>query len=106
MISRRNKQRAKKANQASLLSVGDNCQTLISVQKVVRAGNIVVQDEKNPHIRTLETFEMDSDQAGREQWCVHNGHVDLSRRNRSSFQLAGTVSGQAAFDKAGSIVQR
>ena len=26
---------------------------LISMQKVVRAGNVVVLDEKNPHIRTL-----------------------------------------------------
>ena len=41
----------------------------------------------------------DSDQDGREQRSVHNGHVDLHRRNRSSFQLAGTVSGQTAFDK-------
>ena len=40
-----------------------------------------------------------NDQAGREHWCVFNGHVDLLRRNRSSFQLAGTVRGQAAFDK-------
>ena len=30
---------------------------------------------------------------------VRDGHVDLSRRNRSIFQLAGTVSGQAAVDK-------
>ena len=30
---------------------------------------------------------------------VHNGHVDLPRRMRSSFQLPGTVSGQTAFDK-------
>ena len=28
-------------------------------------------------------------QAGREQCCVHNGHVDLPRRDRSSFQLTG-----------------
>ena len=30
---------------------------------------------------------------------MHSGHVDLSRRNRSCFQLAGTVSGRTAFDK-------
>ena len=40
-----------------------------------------------------------SDQAGREQRCVHDGHVDLPCWNWSGFQLAGTVSGQAAFDK-------
>ena len=30
---------------------------------------------------------------------VYTMDMDLPRRNRSSFQLAGTVSGQAAFDK-------
>ena len=40
---------------------------LISMQKVVRAGNIVVLDEKNPHIRNTRDG---TDQAGREQWCV------------------------------------
>ena len=30
---------------------------------------------------------------------VHHGHVDLPRSNRSSCHLAGTVSGQTAFDK-------
>ena len=46
---------------------------LISMQKVVRAGNIVVLDEMNPHIRnTRDGTEI---KLGREQWCVHNGHV-------------------------------
>ena len=29
------------------------CQTLFSMQKVVRAGNTVVLDEKNPHNRNI-----------------------------------------------------
>ena len=41
---------------------------IISMQKVVRAGNIVVLHSRR-----------NSDQAGREQWCVHNAHVDLPR---------------------------
>ena len=46
-----------------------------------------------------KTSTRDDDQAGREQRSVHNGNVDLHGRDRPSFQLAGTVSGQAAFDK-------
>ena len=46
---------------------------LISMQKVVRAGNIVVVDEEKPHTRNTR------DQVGREEWSVRTGHVDLSR---------------------------
>ena len=49
---------------------------LISVQKVVRAGNVVVLDEKNPHIRNTRDGTV---YIGCEQRCIHNGHVDLSR---------------------------
>ena len=49
----------------------------ISMRKIVRAGNIVVLDEKKPHIRNIR--DGNSDQAGREQWCAHKGHVDLPR---------------------------
>ena len=43
--------------------------------------NTVVLDEKNPHIRNIQGW--NSDQVGREQRCVHDGHVDLPRWNRS-----------------------
>ena len=49
---------------------------LISIQKV-RAGNIVVLDDKNPHIRNTRdgtVIKLDVN-----KWCVHNGHVDLPR---------------------------
>ena len=62
---------------------------LISMQKVVRAGNTVV----------LEYSRCNGDQAGRAQRSVHDGHVDLSRRNRSRFKLAGTVIDQSAIVK-------
>ena len=41
------------------------CQTLVSMQKVVRAGNMVVLDEKNPHIRNISEWKRY--EAGREQ---------------------------------------
>ena len=45
-------------------------------------------------IRTFDTYrDGTSDQAGREQRSVHDGHVGLHRSNGSNFQLAGTVSG-------------
>ena len=116
VISRRSNQRAKKVNQASLLSVESShslspkkivevkdkwvtvrvtmdsgaaghvmqgvqrCITFRSAnvvnpslqcKKVVLAGNIVVLGAHSKHSRR------NSDQAGRERWCVHNGHVDL-----------------------------
>ena len=71
---------------------------LISMQKVVRARNIVVLDEKNPHIRNIRDRTMIKLDVNNER-CVHNGYVDLPQRNRSSFQLPGTVSGQTAFGK-------
>ena len=64
------------------------------MQKVVRAGNVVVLSEKNLHIRNIR-----DDQAGREQRSVHDGHVGVHRRNGSIFQLAGKVIGQAAFNE-------
>ena len=68
-----------------------------SMQKVLRSGNNLVLEKKIPHFRKHSRRK--SDQAGREQWSVHNRYVDSSRRDRSSFQLAGTESGQTAFDK-------
>ena len=44
-------------------------------------------------IRTLEIFEM------AQRRSVHTGLVDLSRRNMSSFLLAGTVRSPTAFSK-------
>ena len=69
----------------------------ISMQKVVRAGNIVVLDEKNPHIRNIRdgtVIKLD----------VSNGVYTMDMwicfdETGPVFQLAGTVSGQAAFDK-------
>ena len=152
VISRRNKQRAKKANQAPLLSV-ENSHSLspkkvvevkdkwvkvrvtmdsgaaghvmpetmfprvklerkTSPKKFVAANGEQIKDlgenipfKTNERIQRCITFRSatvvnpswkhrragckesahskrsrwDSDQAGREQWCVHNGHVDLSR---------------------------
>ena len=60
---------------------------LISMRKVVQAGNVVV------HIR--DTWRWQSHQAGCEQRGVHHGHVSVPRRNWSGFQLAGTVSGSS-----------
>ena len=56
---------------------------LISMQKVVRAGNIVVLDEKNPHIS--KHSRRNSDQAGREQWCVHNGTCGFASMKQVQF---------------------
>ena len=67
------------------------------MQKVVRAGNKVVLDEKE--LAHSKYSRWNDDQAGREQRCGQNGHVDLLRWNRSSFQLPGTASGQTAFAK-------
>ena len=67
---------------------------LISMQKIVRAGNVVVLDEKNPHIRNIRDGTV-------KKLDANNGvyTMDLSGRDRAGFQLAGTVSGQTAFDK-------
>ena len=67
------------------------------MQKAVRAGNTVVLDEKNPHIRNIRdetTIKVD----------VNNGVYTMDMwicldETGPVFQLAGTVSGQAAFDK-------
>ena len=45
---------------------------LISVRNMVKAGNVVVLDEKNPQIRN-------SHEAAREQRSVHHGRVGVSR---------------------------
>ena len=64
-------------------------------KKVVRAGNTDVLDEKNPHIRNTRdgtVIKLD----------VNNGVYTMDMwicLDMSSFQLAGTVSGHAAFDK-------
>ena len=47
----------------------------ISMHKVVRAGNTVVLDEKESAHPKHPGW--NSDQAGREQRCAHDGHVDL-----------------------------
>ena len=68
----------------------------ISMQKVVQAGNTVVVDEKNPHIRNIRdgtTIKLD----------VNSGVYTMDiwiclNETGPVFQLAGTVSGQAAFD--------
>ena len=70
---------------------------LISMQKAVRAGNIVVLDEKNPHIRNIRDGTMT-------KMDVNNGVYTVDMRicldeTGLVFQLAGTVSGQPAFDK-------
>ena len=72
----------------------------ISTQKVVRPGNTVVLDEKNPHIRNIR----DGTVIKLDVISVHKGHVGSFRCNRSSFQLAGTVSGHTAFDKLVGLV--
>ena len=67
------------------------------MQKAVRAGNIVVLDGKNPHIRNTRdgtTIKLD----------VNNGVYTMDMwicldETGLVLQLAGTVSGQAAFDK-------
>ena len=67
------------------------------MQKVVQAGNTVVLDEKNPHIRNTRggtVIKLD----------VNNGVYTMDMlicldETGLVFQLAGTVSGQAAFDK-------
>ena len=60
----------------------ERCEALISMEKVVRAGNVVVLDEKNPRIRN-----------NRDMWvCLdETGPV---------FQLARTVSGSSVTNKA------
>ena len=70
---------------------------LISTRKIVQTGNVVVLDEKNPHIRnnrdgTVIKLDVNSGVYTVDIWvCLdETGTV---------FQLAGTASGQAAFDK-------
>ena len=60
---------------------------LISMQKVVQAGNIVVLDEKNPHIRNTRDGTMVKMDVNNGVYTM--GHVDLPRRNRSSFSWQG-----------------
>ena len=70
---------------------------LISRQKVVRTGNIVVLDGKNPHIRntrdgTVIKLDVNTGVYTVDMW------IGLDETGQL-FQLAGTVSGQAVFDK-------
>ena len=70
------------------------------MQKVVRAGNIVVLDEKNPHIRNTSRWSIVI-KAGREQRSVHNGRVDcLDKCQRSSFHLTGASEWPNRFRQA------
>ena len=68
-----------------------------SMQKVARAGNVVVLDAKNPHIRntrdgTVIKLDVNNGVQTMDMW------VRLDKK-RSSFKLAGTESGQTAIDK-------
>ena len=47
------------------------------MKKVVQAGNVVVWDEGNPEVPKQTSWH--DNQAGSEQWCVHDGHVGLPR---------------------------
>ena len=81
---------------------------LISMRKVVRSGNIVVLDEKNPHMR--KHARRNGDQGGCEQWCVHNGH-GLDEISMKQVQFSGGRDSEWSSRfrqgcKAGSIVQR
>ena len=67
---------------------------LISMRKVVHAGNVVMLDEKNLHIRNNRDGTVIKPD-------VNNGVYTMGmwvcpRRNGSSFQLARTVSGSSA----------
>ena len=70
---------------------------LISMQEVVRAGNIVVLHEKNPHIRNTRDgkvikLDVSNGVYTMDMWiCLDEAGPVFSRQ--------GTVSGQAAFDK-------
>ena len=68
---------------------------LISIRKVVQAGNVVVLDEKNSHIRNTR----DGTTIKLEQRCIYNGHVGMFGRNRIVFQLAGTVTRSKAVNE-------
>ena len=52
------------------------CEAFDLDEKVVQAGNVVVLDEKNPHIRNLRDGTIIK--MGREQRRVHDGHVGAS----------------------------
>ena len=67
----------------------------------VKAGNVVVLVEKNPHIRNNRdgtVIKLDVNNG-----CVHHGyvhgHVGVSQRNWFRFQLARTVSGSSVTNK-------
>ena len=71
--------------------------TLVSLQKVIREGNIGVRDDRNPHIRNIRdgtVIKLD----------VNNGVYTMDMwicldETGPVFSWAGTVSGQATFDK-------
>ena len=77
----------------------------MSMQKVVRAGNVVVLDVRNPHIRSIRDrtttkLDVNSGVYTMDMWICTD-------ETGSSCQLAGTVSERAAYDKpvkAGSYV--
>ena len=59
----------------------------------MQAGNVVVLDEKDPHIRNNRDGH--SVQAGCEKRCVHHGHVGVSDDTGPVFSWAWTVSGSS-----------
>ena len=73
-------------NRSHHLLVGTDFLSLRVSNKVVQAGDVVVLDEGNPHIRHSRCHD---NQAGRELWCLLIGGP----------RLAGTVSGICAISK-------
>ena len=65
---------------------------LISLIKVVQVDNFVVLDEKGPHIRNNRDGTVISLDVNNRAYTMD---VCVSRRNWSSFQLAGTMSGSS-----------
>ena len=65
------------------------CQTFPYNAEIVRAGDNVVLDEKNPHVRNNRNGTMD--QAVHEQRCVHNGYVDFFDDAGPVFRWQGVV---------------
>ena len=80
---------------------------LISMQKVVRAGNVVVLDEKNPHIRNTRdgtVIKLDVHSG-----CVHNGTCGFVSMKQVRFSAGRESEWSSRFRqacKAGSIAQK
>ena len=69
--------RIKNSVEASNSSSVNVVKPFISMKKVVQASNVVVWDEGNPEVPKQTSWH--DNQAGSEQWCVHDGHVGLPR---------------------------